>query len=164
MSVKAQGTQFNKTVTDFLVNADFGAFSNAYLSVILRGDSTRHLFITGFSWVWTVGVAADINANHFSNVFLADNLSISPETTTVIFPDINSKLQFAYGQTMPQFTNSLDKQLLAPFRLQDGVNYSLIATIQIAAAIAGTITGRLTVFGYEEIEGQQVKSFYAKSR
>lgn len=164
MSVKNQGTQFNKTVTDFLVNADFGAFSNAYLSVILRGDSSRHLFLTGFSWVWSVGIAADANANHVSDVFLADNFSVSPETTTVIFPDINSKLQFAFGQTMPQVRNSLDKQFLSPFRLQDGVNYSFIATIGLGAAIAATITARLTVFGYEEIEGQGVRSFYSKSR
>jgi hypothetical protein len=164
MSVKAQGTQFNKTVTDFLAAADFGSFNVAYLSVVLRGDSSRHLYLTGFSWVWTVGVAGDINANAFSNVFLVDNIAISPDSNNAIFPDINSRLQFAFGETMPSFTNSLDRQLLSPFRLQDGVNYSLIATIQTPAPGVGPYTARLTAFGYEEIEGEQAKSFYAKSR
>ncbi len=164
MSIKNQGTELNRTVTDFLADADFGSFGNTYLSVILKGDAGIERYITGFSWNWIVGIAADVNVNHFSNVFLYEGILISPDTQTLLFPDLNSKIRFAYGQTMPQFSNSLDKQLLSPFKLLPGLHFSLVATIQKATGLTATSTGRLTVFGFEKNEHEQKQTYYAQPR
>ncbi len=163
MSVLNQGSDLNRTVTNFLVNADFGAFGNAIQSVVLKGDPSRQQYITGFSFYWSVGLAADANASHTSDVFLVENRIISPESTTVIFPEINPSLRFAFGQTMPQFRNTLDRQLEAPFKLLPGVNYSVIGAIGIAAALAAVMTSRLTVFGFEDQETAH-NTFYGSPR
>jgi len=166
MAVKNQIQELNRTNTVFIDPADFGAFALSYNSLVLRGDSARKIYITGFVFEWTVGVAADINVNNFSNVFLVENFIPNPDPAigaAGIFPFINGSLRFAYGETMNQFTNQIEKQFEAPFKLLPSTIYSVLGTIQQGAAFVGTTTTRLTVFGFEEEESQR-NSFYGNPR
>ena len=164
MSVKTQGTELNRTVTNFFANADFGSFGAANQGIVLKSDAARKLFITGFAFTWRVGVAADINANSFCEVMLAENFQVDTDSNTPIFPGINSSLRFYYANNSPQFQNILEIQFQSPFKLIEGVLYSMIASITQGAAFAGTVTSRFTVFGFEQHEGETARTFYSQPR
>lgn len=168
MANKNQGRSLNRTLTNFLANADFGAFSTAVVSVVLIGDAARKIRITGFAFNWAMGLVADINPNHLMQVALLEGVEASADSLLSPLPEKNSALSFLFGKTADKFLNHLDRQFESSFRLQDGVTYSLIATMGLGAAIAATTTARLTVFGYEESErgliGGDRESVYSRPR
>ena len=164
MANKNQGRALNRTLTVFLDPADFGAFNTATIAIILNNDSARKIRLTGFAFNWRVGAAADINANHFSQVSLIEGFSANPDSNISPLPDKNNSMSFSYGKAATQFMNDLDRRFDQPFILQEGVESSFIAQITLGAAIVGTVTARLTLFGYEGVERLRTESLYSNPR
>lgn len=164
MSIKTQGFELNRTLTNFLDNADFGAFTSATQTIILKGDAARRLSLTGFCFNWSVGLLADINANHLLQVVLVENLTPDPNTNISIFPEANNKLRFSYVSTAPLFRNQLTEQFTFPFKLTDGITYALVAIVGLGAALAATSTSFFTAFGFEENEFEKKDSIYRLPR
>lgn len=156
MAIRNQGTELNRTITNFSPAGDFGAFAAAHFSIILRGDPTRQLNITGFNCVFTVGSVPEIDPNHFMQVGLVENQLVSPDTSTYNFPvDLNKDLRFYFSKTGPLFVNEIKEQFTVPFKLAPGVNYSFVFAVTDAGPIATTTTTRMTLFGYEQTDEEK---------
>lgn len=165
MSIKQQGTELNKTLTVFFNVGDVGSFNRANMSIVLKGDAYRKLFVTGFSFCWLVGIAADVGANGFSEFNLIENFQANPDSNIPIIPDTNGNLRQYFAQSAPAFANRLSEQFDTPFPLNEGVIYSAVAAVVPGVTpITATITARLTVFGFEENEAGKTLTMYSQAR
>jgi len=165
MSVKGQGSEFNRTLTTFLDVGDIGSFGRGNVSFVIKGDANRKLYITGFSLAWQTGIAADAGVTGFSEVSLIENFQANPDSNIPIIPNTNSSLRFYYAENGSFTCNNLDRQFESPFPLSQSTTYSLVGSvIPGVTPITATITVRLTVFGFEQLEGEAMHSFYARAR
>jgi len=164
VSIKNQGRLLNRTLTVFLDPGDFGSFNTATISILLFNDPARKIKLTGFAFDWRVGVAGDVNVNHFTQVSLIEGFAANADSNISPFPEKNSSISFTYGRAASEFMNGLDKQFEGPFRLQSGIDYSFVGQVTLAAVIVGTVTAHLTLFGYEESEQGRSESFLSSPR